>query len=314
VVRHRQKLTVAQILAWADAHCGRAGRWPNARSGPVAGRNGETWRAIDHALSDGTRGLAAGSSLARLLAERRGVRNRADLPRLPPRQILAWADAYHLRTGQWPTRESGPVGAATGDSWSVVDTALRDGQRGLPGGCSLARLLAARRGVPNRLDKPRLRRHQILRWADAHRRRTGKWPHSGSGPVVGAPGETWKGVDLALRHGWRGLRRGLTLAALLARERKARNRANLAPLTERKILVWADEHYRLTGAWPTRCSGPVNGAPGETWCAVALALRGGYRGLPGGSSLAQLLHAKRRRPSRAIGRALASPSKSRGTS
>jgi hypothetical protein len=150
-VRRRQKrpLTITQVLAWADGHYRRAGWWPNVCSGPVTGSNGETWRAIDHALCDGTRGLAAGSSLARLLAEQRGVRNRADLPRLTERQILAWADAHHLRTGRWPTRESGPV-AATGETWQILNLALDHGLRGLPRGSSLARLLAARRSVPNR--------------------------------------------------------------------------------------------------------------------------------------------------------------------
>jgi hypothetical protein len=107
--------------------------------------------------SDGTRGLAAGSSLARLLAEQRGVRNRADLPRLAQRQILARADAHRRRTGRWPTQASGAVPGGTGDTWRAVDSALRDGWRGLPGHSSLARLLAARRGVPHRLVRGQTR-------------------------------------------------------------------------------------------------------------------------------------------------------------
>ena len=35
-------------------------------------------------------------------------------------------------------------------------------------------------------------------------------------------------------------------------------------------------------------SGPIAEAPGETWKSVDLALRYGYRGLPGGASLARL--------------------------
>jgi hypothetical protein len=30
------KLTESQVLAWADAHHGRTGRWPRQRSGAVA--------------------------------------------------------------------------------------------------------------------------------------------------------------------------------------------------------------------------------------------------------------------------------------
>jgi hypothetical protein len=292
----KRKLTVAQILALADAHHRRTGTWPCSDSGPVAGRPGETWRAFDHALYDGLRGLTAGSSLARLLAKERGKRNPGDLPRLTIKQILAWVDAHHRETGRWPGMRAGPVASARGETWRILDEALRYGYRSLPGGSSLARLLAKYRGVPNRLAKRHLTRTAVLRWADAHQHRTGGWPNSKSGPVVDGPGETWKGVNEALRYGWRGLRRGLSLAQLLARARRARNRANLPRFTERQILQWADDHYQLAGVWPSHNSGPVSGAPGETWGAVDQALGGGYRGLRGGSSLAQLLNAKRRGP------------------
>jgi hypothetical protein len=61
-------------------------------------------------------------------------------------QILAWADAHRERTGRWPSRASGVVAAAPGETWVAIDQALRRGDRGLPGGDSLARLLARRRG------------------------------------------------------------------------------------------------------------------------------------------------------------------------
>ena len=57
----------------------------------------------------------------------------------------------------------------------------------------------------------------------------------------------------------------------------------------RQLLAWAGEHKAATGRWPKRNSGPVLGHPGETWVAVNAALESGARGLPGGSSLAQLL-------------------------
>jgi len=40
------------------------------------GSRGENWRAIDTVLREGARGLPAGSSLARLLLARRGVRKK----------------------------------------------------------------------------------------------------------------------------------------------------------------------------------------------------------------------------------------------
>jgi hypothetical protein len=65
-------------------------------------------------------------------------------PRLTVEQILAWAEAHHARTGDWPGVACGPVCEAPGESWPALDKALHDGWRGLPGGDSLARLLVRR--------------------------------------------------------------------------------------------------------------------------------------------------------------------------
>ena len=68
-----------------------------------------------------------------------------------------------------------------------------------------------------------------------------------------------------------------------------RNQASKPLLTETQIRRWAEEHCRRTGQWPRQRSGQVEEAPGETWGLLDNALRNGYRGLPGGSSLAKLL-------------------------
>jgi hypothetical protein len=70
------------------------------------------------------------------------------------------------------------------------------------------------------------------------------------------------------------------------------------PLTVAQILRWADAHRERTGAWPAVRSGPVEGGPGLTWRAVAAALSRGRRGLPGGDTLARLLHRERGAPRR----------------
>jgi hypothetical protein len=67
------------------------------------------------------------------------------------------------------------------------------------------------------MARPHLTIAQNLRWADAHRRHTGSWRTARSGPVRGAPGERWRGIDRALWHGFRGLPGGDTLARLLVR-------------------------------------------------------------------------------------------------
>jgi DNA-directed RNA polymerase specialized sigma24 family protein len=73
--------------------------------------------------------------------------------------------------------------------------------------------------VAGRPRKPTLTVAEILRWADAHKRRTGGWPSVTSGPVAGVPDLTWRAVDDALRGGFRGLPGGDSLARLLRRER-----------------------------------------------------------------------------------------------
>lgn len=286
-------LTAAQILAWADEHHQRTGKWPMTNSGRIRPAAAGTWAAVDLCLRQGRRGLPGGSSLARLLARERGVRNVHGLPALTEKQIVVWADAHHQRTGRWPKKESGPIHSSAGDTWLAVDACLRRALRGLPGGSSLSRLLARERGVRNHLAQPRLTIGRILAWADAHHKRTGRWPVVKSGPIPESSGEIWNQINQALGVGRRGLRGGESLAQLLHRKRGARNHRQLPLFTKKRILLWADDYFRRHGKWPRAHSGAVPAARGETWRAISHALRRGTRGLKGGSSLAQLLAAAR---------------------
>jgi hypothetical protein len=291
-VRNRKSLPplrVKQILMWADQFFVANGRWPNASDGHVAGAKGETWPAINAALHCGSRGLPGGMSLPRILAQHRDVRNRKDLPRLTERHILSWARALHAATSTWPNENSGPVSGANGEVWANINQALRQGLRGLPGGDTLARLLARRLGVRNNTSVPPLTLEQVLLWADAHFRRCGRWPKASSGPVRGATNETWQAIDDALRMGLRRLPAGASLARLLAANRSVRNIRNLPPLRLGQIRSWAREHRQQHGRWPDQRSGPIPGSDGETWCAVEQALRKGLRGLPGSNSLSKLI-------------------------
>lgn len=287
------KLSVEQILAWADAHYERAGQWPRTDSGAVDGAPEEMWKSIDGALRQGLRGLIKRSSLSRLLAERRGVRNPKDLSALTEEQILAWAEAHYKRTGTWPTKNSGAITGAAGEKWANIDAALKAGDRNLPRRSTLAQLLADQRGVRKHAFLPPLNEEQILAWADAYHQRTGRWPNRESGSVNDSPGETWAAIDAALTKGLRKLPEGSSLARLLAERRGARYLLSLPEVTEDQILVWADAYHGKTGKWPGYLSGSIDGAPGETWGAINIALRKGFRGFPGGSSLAQLLAERR---------------------
>jgi hypothetical protein len=217
-------LTEKQILAWADRYRQRTGRWPHEHGGPVHGEPGEDWHNVDEALRRGGRGLAGGSSLSRLLARHRGVRNLPGTPPLTAEQVLRWADGHRRKAGAWPKTSTGPVAGAAGEDWKAIDESLRQGLRGLPGGSSLARLLAAERGVRNQSGLPLLTERKVLAWARAHKRRTGRWPGQSSGPIPEAPGETWGAVGHALREGLRGFPGGSSLAKLLGRAGRQREK------------------------------------------------------------------------------------------
>jgi len=289
------RLSVPQILKWADAFHQETGRWP---SQPfyglgVPGALLEKWSAIDNALRAGLRGLNGGSSVARLLAEHRAIRNPAALPRLTIKQVLAWADEYHQRTGKWPKQGSKPrhIPNSNGENWQAVSQALHHGLRGLPKVGSLAHLLVKHRGVRNVQSLPPLTEKQVLAWGDAYFKRTGHWPQRNNGEIPGSHGETWQNVDQALVKGLRGFSGGSSLVRLLAEHRNVRNLSELRHLTLRQILVWADAHFERYGHWPKcRCSEQtIKDSPGEQWFNVDQALRKGLRGLPGGSSLSRLL-------------------------
>jgi hypothetical protein len=221
-VKEGRQLTVEQILAWADAHHAAHGRWPVAVPLPVAGAPGESWDRIDQALRRRERGLSGNSSLARLLAACRGAGNPTAPPRLRIDQILGWADAYHAANGQWPIAVPVPVAEAPEESWDRIDQALHRGERELPGGSSLARLLAERRGVCNPRRQPRLRIDRIVGWADAYHAANRRWPIAAPLPVAEAPDESWDRIDRALRRGERGLPGGSSLTRLLMGRRGAR--------------------------------------------------------------------------------------------
>ena len=73
--------------------------------------------------------------------------------RLTHKKIAGWVRDFRRRTGTWPTVRSAYVFAATGprsrnddrpgERWTIIDRALREGRRGLRGGSSLARVVAA---------------------------------------------------------------------------------------------------------------------------------------------------------------------------
>ena len=288
--RHKDsRLTIRQILKWADEVFAKTRKWPTAKTGKVLGAPAEKWESIDRCLRKGLRGLPGKTSLARLLAKHRGKPNHRGLPRLTHAQILKWADDHQRRRGSWPTGKSGPIPGAPAEDWRRIGSAMACGKRGLRPAITLPRLLAKHRGVRMRREPPPLSIPHILRWADAYYRRVDRWPQQYSGPIPQSPDDTWAKINYALHRGSRGLLGGITLHLLLKIHRSAVVDLAATPLTVRQILKWADEHRARVGSWPTVRSGGVQGAPGENWRAIDSALWSGVRGLGGNTTLADLL-------------------------
>jgi hypothetical protein len=207
-------LSIAQVLAWADAHRSRTGWWPTVSSGPVHEAPTENWRAIVYALKKGFRGLPAGSSLPRLLRQARGARYHRDLPEPGIRQILQWADAHYNRYGRWPNSRSGAIPNSGAETWQRVYQCLRR-QWGPKGRRSLPQLLTAQRVRRGSRKPGNLSIDQILSWADAYFAKKGRWPGTQSGGIPEARGMSWREVNYVLRRGQRGLPKHKSLDRLL---------------------------------------------------------------------------------------------------
>jgi hypothetical protein len=54
--------------------------------------------------------------------------------------ILEKAGEYKRKHNRWPVKTSGPIEGAD-ETWMGIDSALRDGRRGLPGGSTLSKFL-----------------------------------------------------------------------------------------------------------------------------------------------------------------------------
>jgi hypothetical protein len=226
------------------------------------------------------------------------VRNFHALRNLSIKQILEWADAHYAKHGKWPNKSTGEIAGSLGETWEGVRAALKDGLRGLPKGTSVARLLQEHRKARNTSNLPDISEKQILQWADAFYTDRGRWPSSDSGEVPNSPGETWRGINNALKNNRRGLSTGCSLADFLARHRGRRNPSKAPPLSLPLILEWIDEHKKVAGEYPDAHSGPVRQQSGETWGTIAAAMARGSRGLPRAITLPAFLRENNRARSR----------------
>jgi hypothetical protein len=283
------ELTVEMIKRWVRAFHTEQGEYPTYSSGKIAGTNGETWGGVHSALKVGYRSLPGGSSLASFLENEFGQRNVKRLPDFTRDQLRGWIFEFFTKLNQYPTAESGEIPGADGDTWRTVNLALWKGYRGFPGGSSLAKFISEEFGVRNRGNLSRLTVDGIRQWVTEWFDRTGNYPKRNDGEIPGTNGETWAAVSDNLACGSRGLPGGSSLPRFLEQEFGVRNRLNPPELTLARIAELITAWRETTGEFPTTKSGAIPGLNGTTWGIVDKALRRGSRGLPGGSSLPQIL-------------------------
>jgi len=291
---NKPEFTVEQVLAWADLHYERHGRYPYDTDGPIEGAVGETWGAVENALRQGLRGLPGKSSLFKLLNENRRMgRLQRTRPPLTEDFVLYWADAHFATHGSWPKGESGPVDGQPGESWGGIQAALIVGHRGLGPGSSVLKLLVKHGRVSPKPDLLDLTVEQILEWADRYHETHGSYPQRNIEVIEGTGGETWEGVNRALVHGRRGLPGNSSLAKLFEAHRGVHNQRSYPKLSIEQILEWMDDHHARTGEWPNKKSGTVQACPPRKWKSIDNALSSGLQGDCPPTTLVQLAVTRR---------------------
>lgn len=210
-------LTYGIIYQWIDAHFERTGRCPDWSSPEkIPGTEGESWRTVEYALREGTRGLSGGESVRHLLRDY--ATRRPGLPTTPLKkdEILGWAECHHKQFRRWPVRYSGPVRGVAGENWLAIDLALKLGLRGLPHGSSLNQLIRTAHGEVLSRGPAKFSVHQVYGWCEAFRDKHGVWPTRRSGRIPEAPSFTFRAIDSALRKGRYSLPAGSCLEKVIS--------------------------------------------------------------------------------------------------
>lgn len=293
------------IIDWITLFINKYERKPNMSDGNIEFAEGEyageTWSGVNAALWRGGRGQPGKSSLASLIQENFGIKNIQDLPALSATLILDWIKQYIDVHGKKPNRTSGIIEPVSeeykGITWTIINTALEVGTRGLPGGSSLAKLIDNKMGIANPMNLPSLNEELIINWVTQFINTHKEKPLRSSGVIEFASadhkGITWLAVDSALKRGRRGISGKSSLASLIAKTFSFKNHMNLSPLTEEMIVGWVTQYIDIRGEKPTQNSGILDfvseAYKGITWLAINTALDKGGRELLGGSSLAKLI-------------------------
>lgn len=290
VIHHlaKNKLSVSQIIEWAKHHYDTKGDWPTHRSGPVLAQPTEDWARIRYCLLEGLRGLPSKKSLEVLLYEELGVKGYLAGKKLTESSILDLARKHFASTGKWPTSYS-PWIFGDSDNWNAIDVALRVGHRGLLGGSSLSNLLHINGCKLNRtkLKIPSL--SSILEAADKFYEKFGDYPKKSSGVDDLFSKINWHTINNKLKRGLISGTKSTSLAELWEEHFNRRNVGKLDDLSEKQVLNWCEEFYKINGKYPTNRSNSIPSMGSETFMSIDTALREDRRGFEGFKSLSDLL-------------------------
>jgi len=188
---------------------------PNAKSGDASAYFGypTNWMNLEADLRLGLRGLPGNTCLFALACE---MGLAVDKPDLTQEIVEDAIRSFHKEHGTRPTLNNGDATAYFGyqETWAAIETALRNGCRGLPSNKSLKRLS---QGLG--LGKMNLTQEIVEEAVRAFHKDHGRHPrvHEGDATAYFGYQETWRSVNAALSEGLRGLQGGITLSKLAKR-------------------------------------------------------------------------------------------------
>jgi hypothetical protein len=222
----KTNLTIKKIVAYATDHFCRTGEVPHALTGQIEGTHSDTWANIEHALRNGGRGFAGGSSLQAIFDEFFPVEEREAILAAKDRadvEALADGSALVRNVTAKPSGEANgdlahataPIVTDVGDPTvePLQDRQISDRDATTQKPKRLATKKQAVRsdetlsttikgkGGRRKLDFSGLDLETVLSWIDHHKKVEGYYPLSGSGKVSDDSPYTWSGIDKALKTG-----------------------------------------------------------------------------------------------------------------
>lgn len=131
--------------------------------------------------------------------------------------ILKWIDIFFEKYKKFPNpKTKNKIEEMKENTWAALDNALWRGNRGLKklnGG--LTKLISLNRDYEHNFNKSKLSINLITKWLLFEFSEKKKWPIVTKDNVLMSPGEKWRNVDVCMRIGARGLKKGNSVNKLL---------------------------------------------------------------------------------------------------